>query len=370
MSQRLEWGGSLAGSFILTADCRILEVNGAALRWLGYSEDELVGKPFHVVLGSGGQFFLQSQILPMLKLKGSLEEIYLRMRGKSGDTGPMLANTALRETGEPRIEFTFLRIPQRGHLEDELLQARKMAEQASDAKTKFLGMMSHELRTPLQLIGLNNQMLLGGECGLLNEEQKEMLEASQSAADSVAVLIDDILDFVRMQGGPANLTLEPVRVSRVLDRAEISLRHRLHQAGLICARRPGVENLSVLADKNRLQQILLNLLNNALKFTPRNGSVTIASHRADEFVVIEVIDTGCGIPPEQLQRIFEPFVQLTTSIESTDKPGIGLGLAICRDLARAMGGRMGVKSELGVGSTFSISLPCATPREQTGSAET
>lgn len=359
MTQRSEWGGSLAGCFILAADCRILEINATALRWLAFAEEELVGRPFHTVLGSGGQFFLQSQILPMLKLKGSLEEVYLRMRHKSGETTAVLANVALREMGEPRIEFTFLRMSQRGHLEDELLRAKKLAEQASDAKTKFLGMMSHELRTPLQLIGLNNQMLLGGEGGFLSREQREMLEASQSATESVAVLIDDILDFARMHGGPANLTLEPVRVSRALDRAEISVRHRLDEAGLICVRPPGGENLSVLADKNRLQQILLNLLNNALKFTPRNGAVTMASHRAEDFVVIEIIDTGCGIPPEQLQRVFEPFVQLTTSIQSTDKPGLGLGLAICRDLAQAMGGKMGVKSEVGVGSTFSVSLPCA-----------
>lgn len=360
MTQSLEWGGSLSGCFILAADCRILQVNGTALRWLGYAADELVGRPFHAVLGSGGQFFLQSQIIPMLKLKGSLEEVYLRLRGKSGETTPVLANAILHESEEPRIEFTFLRIPQRGQLEDELLRAKKLAEQASDAKTKFLGMMSHELRTPLQLIGLNTEMLLGGECGFLNEEQKAMLEASQSAADSVAVLIDDILDFARMQGGAVNLTLEPVPVIRVLERAESSLSHRLQQAGLTFSRRLEDEKLLVRADKNRLQQILLNLLNNALKFTPRNGSVTLASRRAANFVVIEVSDTGCGIPPEHLQRVFEPFVQLPSSIHSTDKPGLGLGLAICRDLAQAMGGSMKVESQIGVGSTFSISLPHAS----------
>ena len=361
MTERLPWGGSLAGCFILATDCRILAVNATALCWLGYSEADCVGRPLHVVLDSGGQFFLHSQILPMLKLKGRLEEVYLRIRTKSGEVVPVLVNLALLEVPDSRIEFTFLRIPQRGHLEDELLQAKKLAEQASDAKTKFLGMMSHELRTPLQLIGLNNDLLLETGDGLLTEEQREIIQASQNAADSVTVLIDDILDFAKMQGGPVNLSIEPVPVSRVLDRAEVSVRHRLHLAGLSCARHPCAENLIVLADKNRLQQILLNLLNNALKFTPRNGSVTLASRRAADCVVIEVIDTGCGIPPEQLQRVFEPFVQLTTSIQSSDKAGIGLGLAICRDLAKAMGGNMGVESQMGVGSTFSISLPSASP---------
>ncbi|MEO6003877.1 MAG: HAMP domain-containing sensor histidine kinase [Opitutus sp.] len=362
MTERSQWSGRLAGCLILSSDCRIVEVNETVLRWLGVTEIELLERPLHEVLDSGGQFFLHSQIMPMLKLKGSLEEVYLRMRNKSGAIVPVLANFAQHEAKEPRIELTFLRIPQRGRLEDELLQAKKLAEQASDAKTKFLGMMSHELRTPLQLIGLNNDFLLEGGCGPLNEEQKENIHASQSATDSVAVLMDDILDFAKMQGGPVNLTLEPVPVSRVLDRAEVSVRHRLHQAGLTCTRRPCAEHLTVLADKNRLQQILLNLLNNAMKFTPRNGVVTLACERVSHRVQIQVIDTGCGIPPEQLQRVFEPFVQLTTSIQSADKPGIGLGLAICRELANAMGGSMSVESQVGAGSTFSISLPCAPER--------
>ncbi len=358
MSQTPPQVGRLIGCFNLDEDSRIIEVNATALRWLGYSREELVGRPFHGVLGGGGQFFLQSQILPMLKLKGSLEEVYLRMKETGGGTIPVLVNVARFETGTGAgIEVSFMRIPQRGHLEDELLQAKKLAEQANDSKTKFLGMMSHELRTPLQAIGLINQALLDGEYGELTTEQKEIVKSSEDSAASVTALIDDILNFARMEGGPVQIAAQTLAVNSALERAEVSIRHRFLQAGLTCTCRTVPEEVIARYDPNRLHQILINLLNNALKFTRRGGSVTLDARREAESVLIEVTDTGCGIPPDQLQRVFEPFVQLHTAVESTDKPGVGLGLAICRDLARAMGGGMGVRSTVGVGSTFSVSLP-------------
>ena len=346
------------GSFTLAEDSLILRVNETALHWLGFSRDELLGHPLHVVLGQGGQFFLQSQILPMLKLKGTLEEIYLRMREKSGHAVPVLLNAArLDRDGQVVVEISFIRIRQRGKLEDELLRARKLAEQASDAKTKFVGMMSHELRTPLQAVTLSNQMLLAGEHGPLSPEQREVLESSQLATDSLVVLIDDIMDFARMQGGPVQVKLEPLSVGRVLDRAETTIRHRFQQTGLECRRERNGDALVFQGDSNRVQQILLNLINNALKFTPRPGSITLTSRREGALISVNVTDTGCGIPEDQRQRIFEPFVQLGATVAASERTGVGLGLAISRDLARAMGGNMRVQSTVGVGSTFSLLLP-------------
>ncbi|HEX2852248.1 MAG TPA: PAS domain-containing sensor histidine kinase [Opitutaceae bacterium] len=360
MSLTPEWNGSLVGGILLTGDCVVVRVNQTAAKWLGFSQEALAGRSLHTLLGGGGQFFLHSQILPMLKLKGSLEEIYLRMKNGEGHTIPVLANIGyVAAEGAGRIELSFVRIIQRGRLEDELLQAKKLAEQASDAKTKFLGMMSHELRTPLQLMSLNNQLLLEDAMGPLSPEQREALESNQEANDSVVVIIDDILNFARMQGGPVQVMSETVEIERALVRAETSVRHRLAESGLAFHRECLPANLQAKADTNRLQQVLINLLNNAIKFTPRGGTITLTGELSDGMAAISVRDTGCGIPPDKLQSVFEPFVQLRTTIESTDKPGVGLGLAICRDLARAMGGRMEVRSVLGEGSTFSVKLPLA-----------
>jgi signal transduction histidine kinase len=347
------------GSFTLAEDARVLTVNATAVRWLGYTESEIVGRPFHFLLDKGGQFFLRSQVLPMLKLKGSLEEVYLRMRDKAGASVPILANAAYLERGPSLIALAFLRIPQRGVLEDELLRAKKLAEQASDAKTKFLGMMSHELRTPLQAISLINQALLDGAYGDLTAEQTEIIGNSEGSAHSVAVLIEDILNFSRMDGGDVKITVEILPVERAMERAEVAIRHRFKNAGVTCVRQPIQSELVARYDANRLQQILLNLLSNAVKFTPRGGSVTLSARRDGTMVAIDVTDTGCGIPPEQLQRVFEPFVQLHTTIQSGETPGVGLGLSICQGFATAMGGSISVRSAVGLGSTFTVHLQLA-----------
>ena len=352
----------LTGGLLLSEDCLLVDVNPTANRWLGYPAGELIGQSLHALLGSGGQFFLQSQILPMLKLKGDLEEVYLRMKHQSGALVPVLANIGYLPTDGPaKIELSFVRIIQRGRLEDELLWAKKLAEQASDAKTKFLGMMSHELRTPLQLISLNSQIILEGALGPVTAEQKERLDSSQEALNSVVVIIDDILNFAQMQAGRIQVNIDAVAVEQAVKRAEISIRHRIQTAGLEF-HTESAAGLITRADPHRLQQILVNLLNNAIKFTARGGAISLLAKSEGEMIVFSVTDTGCGIPADQLQQVFEPFVQLSSTIESTDKAGVGLGLAICRDLALAMSGRMEVSSVVGQGSTFSVVLPALGPR--------
>lgn len=346
---------------MLAEDGIISAANETSLRWLEHSSDQVLGKPLHAFFGAGGQFFLQSQVFPMLTLKGGLEEIYLRVKTSKGTQIPILANIGrLTVAGRTVIEFSFIRIAQRGHLEDELLLAKKLAEQASDSKTKFLGMMSHELRTPLGAISLNNQLLLSGEFGQIPLAQQELIEGSEGCVRSVTVLIEDILNFAQMRGGPIQIVPKNLSVEIALDRAILAIRHRFQVAELTLRKDAGGAELVARYDPDRVQQILLNLLNNALKFTPKGGAVSISAFREGEWAVVEITDTGCGIPHDQLSRIFEPFVQLHSSVETTEKKGVGLGLAICSDLAIAMGGQMRVRSEAGKGSTFTMVLPLAS----------
>ncbi|MEO6246407.1 MAG: ATP-binding protein, partial [Opitutaceae bacterium] len=207
---------------------------------------------------------------------------------------------------------------------------------------------------------LNHQMLLDEVCGKLTSEQHKVIKASEREVSSVVSLIDDILAFAQMRGGTVSVTLADLPVRRAIERAAVSLRHRFQQAELTLIECPADPPLVGRYDANRLQQIVLNLLNNALKFTPRGGTITLGDRRDGDAFVIDVSDTGCGIPAEQMQRVFEPFVQLQTVVESNEKPGVGLGLAICRDLAFAMGGTIRVQSTVGAGSTFSVALPLAS----------
>jgi signal transduction histidine kinase len=352
---------NLVGRIALNDDGIITRVNVTLSDWLGYEAAALIGQRIDLLLHGGALFYLQSQILPILKLQGHVNELYLSLRDQRGETVPFLINAArFTEAIVPSNDFALMRMQQRARLEDELLRAKKLAEQANDAKAKFLAMMSHELRTPLQTISLSNDQLLAEDYGSLNHEQKDLLRASESATTSLAELIDDILNYAQMQEGRVQFSLSDVLVDDAFNRAERLIEHRLRQAAMTYQRKSAPGSLKVRCDPRRLQQILLNLLNNALKFTPSGGSITLEARPSGGVAAIEVSDTGPGIPRDQLQRIFEPFVQLPTSIGSSQKAGIGLGLAISRDLAHAMGGHLQVRSEVGVGSTFTLSLPLVT----------
>ena len=362
MDERLDLSQRLYGFLVLDDDCTVRRANATTARWLGYDRDQLVGQRFDNILEPGGWRYVQSQLLPTLKLQGWLEEVYLNFREKDGTRMPMLLNAArVERDGKTWNEFALLRMRQRARLEQEFLEARKLAEQASEAKSKFLAMMSHELRTPLQTISLTIDLLLSGELGELNEQQRASLFSSESATASLVELIDDVLNYARMQSDTVEVALESVNVADALRRAELLVRDRFGQAGLRFEAICKDPELAVRCDRKRLQQILLNLLSNALKFTPAGGHVTTSCRRAGENAVIEISDTGPGIPQDQLQRIFEPFVQLTSNLQEHQKRGIGLGLAICRDLAHAMGGALHVRSEVGSGTTFAVSLPVALP---------
>jgi signal transduction histidine kinase len=251
----------------------------------------------------------------------------------------------------------------RHEYEDQLLHARRIAEESSAAKAKFLSMMSHDLRTPLTAIDGNAQLLAAGVHGPLADEQLEAVGAIREACRTQMTLIGDILEFARLDSGRVQLQTRAVLVSEIVARAETLVRFQVGEAGLRLTTEGCSGDTAVTADPNRLQQILLNLLTNAVKFTPPGGRITIVCESAGDRVAIRVEDTGIGISPEHLQRIFSPFVQVETAAvpagHSAASRGVGLGLAISRDLARAMDGDVSAQSTPGAGSVFTIELPAA-----------
>ena len=172
-------------------------------------------------------------------------------------------------------------------------------------------------------------------------------------------LLDDILTFARAEAGALTVSRENVTVESVLSRAEAIVAPQFETAGIAYMREPGPAGLTVSADPDRLQQILLNLLGNASKFTPSGGRVSVRWSTDNQRVLIAIADTGRGIPAEASSQIFEPFVQVNREIDARKQKGMGLGLAISRELARAMGGDVTVQSVVGEGSTFTVSLPAA-----------
>lgn len=345
-------------------DGTIVAVNRTLCEFLGYQGDDLVGRHIDSILPPGGRIFYHTYLFPLLKVEGQVEEIYAALRTRAGEDVPILLNGIRRERGGAFVsDCVVVRMVQRNAYEDQLLQARRLAEESNAAKAKFLSMMSHDLRTPLTAIEGNAQLLESGMLGPLEAEQIESVRAIREAARMQMTLVSDILEFARLESGRVQLQSRPVAVAQAVARAEALVRVQASEAGLrFSVARACHGDAAVLADPDRLQQILLNLVTNALKFTPPGGEVTVICESDGERVLIRVRDSGVGIPSAHLQRIFSPFVQLDspgTPVGSASSRGVGLGLAISRDLARAMRGDVTVESTPGAGSTFTIELPAA-----------
>jgi signal transduction histidine kinase len=232
-------------------------------------------------------------------------------------------------------------------------------------KSEFLATMSHELRTPLNAIGGYAQLLEMGLRGAVSAEQRADLERIQRSQRHLLSVINEVLNYARLESGAVTYDVRPTVVPEVVATTISLIEPQRTAKGLaLDVRLPELADrpvLQVLADRDKLQQVLLNLLSNAVKFTPEGGRVTVEflpGPNARGMAEVRVSDTGVGIPADKLEAIFEPFVQVGRSLNSPSE-GTGLGLPISRDLARGMGGDLTVESAPGVGSTFTLALPCA-----------
>ncbi len=247
-------------------------------------------------------------------------------------------------------------ISERRRAEEEMRLAHARAAEANKAKADFLAVMSHELRTPLNAIsGYVDLMSLGVE-GPLTEKQRISLTRIQLNEQHLLSLIDDVLSFAKIEAGRLKMDIQAVLVRDVSTSLEPLIAPELQKRELTFSCDPFSDRLRVRADPEKLRQILLNFLANAIKFTGQGGRVRLGAEPRGEFVRIWVSDTGIGIPGDQIAHVFEPFFQVERG-PTRRYPGIGLGLAIARDLARAMGGEVQLDSTFGEGSTFSLILP-------------
>ena len=231
------------------------------------------------------------------------------------------------------------------------------AKAANRAKSDFLGVMSHELRTPLNAIGGYAELIEVGVHGPVTIEQRTALERIHRSQRHLLGLINGLLDYAKLDAGVVSYDLTDLVLGELLATSEALTAPQLKAKGL-AFRFDGCDTrLTARADGEKVQQIVLNLLSNAIKFTDAGGRVTMTcASSADGLLMIRVADTGSGIAADKFELMFQPFVQVDVTLTRT-KESTGLGLAISRDLARGMGGDLTLESDVGVGSTFTLTLP-------------
>ncbi|HEX8237235.1 MAG TPA: ATP-binding protein [Abditibacteriaceae bacterium] len=346
-------------------DGTILVVNTTLADWLGYAPEELTGRSVEAILSVGGRIFYQTHISPLLKLHGRAEEIYFSLKAKNGAAVAVLTNAVRHEhAGAFTHDYVFLPMSQRRLYEDELLQAKKIAEEASQAKVRFMSMISHELRTPMNaILGFAQLLKMDNK---LEPLQVESIDYILGAGKHLLELINEVLDIARIEAGQLNLTLTPMLAVDAMSEAFEMAQPLAVQAGIELKMQPGPhDERYVQADRRRMRQVLLNLLANAIKYNRPGGSVTLGCERVihenntqcNERLRFVVSDTGLGIAPDSLDKIFEPFERVGK--EGGAIEGTGLGLAVCKRLVEAMDGHIGVHSIEGEGSRFWVELPVA-----------
>ena len=242
-------------------------------------------------------------------------------------------------------------------------EARVAAERANHTKSEFLAMMSHELRTPLNAISGYADLLETGVRGELTPDQLADVHSIQRAQAHLLSIINDMLNFAKLEAGKVQFSYDTVTLDPLLRGLEELVAPQLREKNLRYEYRAHDTRTAAALDGEKFQQVMLNLLSNAIKYTDEGGQVCVSWIADAHDVTVSVSDTGRGIPADKLDDIFEPFVQVE-QLRTRVTGGAGLGLAISRDIARAMGGDISVESEVGKGSTFRLRLPLARPPER------
>ncbi len=340
-------------------DEKFIDVNNAFLTTLGYKCYEIIGKTA-AELNLFADTEARMSIVEKITNNIPVREIELEIRTKSGDILIGLFSADHIQIGNEQCLLTVMvDITSRKQSEEKIKEARNEAEKANHAKSEFLSRMSHELRTPMNAILGFGQLLQLGE---LNPSQKRGVTHILNGGKHLLNLINEVLDIAQIESGKISLSLEPVQLRSVMEEAmNIVLPYTQKQHQTLELIPSTANNLFVMADRQRLKQVLLNLINNAIKYNRENGSVLINTElivpdiSGNSFVRLSIADTGIGIAAEDIPKLFKPFERI--GAEQTETEGTGLGLAVVKKLMDAMGGNVSLESVKGTGSTFSIELP-------------
>jgi PAS domain S-box-containing protein len=341
-------------------DGRHLEVNEAALRHSGFTREEMLGRT-KLELGFWVAPEERERLLAALQAEGRVRDLEVTFRTKAGEQRLLLVNSeVITYEGQDAVLSVSLDITDRERSTEREKAARAAAEAASRAKDEFLAVLSHELRTPLNAVYGWARMLSEGT--LDGDAATRALDAIVRNASAQAQLIDDMLDISRIITGKMRLDVRPVDLKGVIEAALDAVRPAADARGIRLHAVLDTRAIGIIGDPDRLQQVVWNLLTNAVKFTPKGGRIQVHLQRVNSHVEIVVTDTGKGIGRDLLPHVFERFHQADHSSNGRSE-GLGLGLALVRHLVELHGGTVTAHSAgEGQGATFTVSLPVAAIR--------
>jgi signal transduction histidine kinase len=258
------------------------------------------------------------------------------------------------------VRISFKKMKRAGVLINKQLESLKVIDVA---KTEFMAMISHELKTPLVPILLYTRMLKDGRFGNLSEAQKEKTKIIVEAAESLAILVQDILDLQKAELGKLRLTFERIDIKEIIDEAIARTILLANRRGIILENLVE-ERIGVMMDKNRMIQVLSNLIKNAIDFVPvEEGKIEITLETKPDHIIIAVKDNGCGIPKDKIDNLFKKFYQIDNST-TRERGGTGLGLSICKSIVDGHGGKIWIDKEVECGTTVKIQIPILTQDDQ------
>ena len=337
----------------------VTDVNQQMESLTGHSREELIGTPFKL-------YFTNPEIaedgIRLVLREGKVTNYELTARGKTGRETVVSYNAAIFYDRDGKLQGVFAAardVTDRKRFEQALQEKNVELENANLAKDRFLANMSHELRTPLNaIIGFTGTLLMKLP-GPLNADQIKQLQTIQSSGKHLLSLINDLLDLAKIESGKVTLNLESVMCQDLIDEVRSALLPLAEKKGLQFVITSPTQDQEVKTDRRALSQILINLCNNAIKFTER-GQVGIELHDFSDgergLAKITIRDTGIGIRPEDQVKLFQAFTQVGTS-GARRYEGTGLGLHLSQKLAELLGGHIGFESEHGNGSAFTLTLP-------------
>lgn len=353
--------------FFLDTQGRIQSWNEGAQRLKGYTSGEIVGQSFERFYTPEDRAAgLPGQLLATAREEGRVEHEGWRVRKDKSRFWADVVITAIHDEAGELIGFAKvtrdLTERRNAELERDRLHAERIEalEQADRLKDQFLSILSHELRTPINAITGFGSVLDDEIAGPLSAKQHEYLGKMLDGASNLLALVDDLLDMSRIQAGKCQLFVEEMELGELAREVLETLAPLLGRKHLISSLELPGGIVTIRADRQRIRQVFVNLVQNAIKFTPEGGRIVVRARRQGERAVCEVEDTGIGIAASDIPKLFSPFTQLDMS-DSRKVGGAGLGLSICKALVEAHGGRIGVRSQVGQGSTFWFEIPVEGP---------